>query len=124
MRPKNKQKILKEKRERRHKRQRSRVSGTKERPRLSVFRSRYHIYCQLIDDNQGRTLISTKDQDLEEKDKKGKKPTEIAFLVGQLIAKRAKEKGIQKVVFDKGWYKYHGRVKAVAEGARKGGLQF
>lgn len=124
MKIKNPRKKLKIKRERRHKRQRAKIFGTEGKPRISVFRSNRHIYCQLVDDTKGHTIISAKDIEIEEKEKKGKKPVEIAFLVGELLAKKAKEKGIEKVVFDKGWYKYHGRVKALAEGARKGGLKF
>lgn len=124
MRIKKTRKEIKSKRERRHKRQRARISGTKERPRISVFRSQKHIYCQLVDDTIGHTLVSAKDQDIKEEERKGKKPTEIAFLVGKLLAERATKKGIKKVVFDKGWYKYHGKVKAIADGARKGGLEF
>jgi len=111
-----------EKREKRKKRIRKKVFGTKERPRLNVFRSNKHIYCQLIDDERGYTLASASDREL--KDLKTKNRIEIAFEVGKLIAKKAKELGIEKVVFDRAGYKYHGRVKALAEGARKGGLKF
>jgi large subunit ribosomal protein L18 len=112
----------KEKRKRRHKRVRAKIKGTKEVPRLCVFRSAKHIYAQLIDDEEGKTIVSAKDQDL-----KGKKPlkkTEKAKMVGILIAQKAREKKIEKVVFDRAGYKYHGRVKALAEGAREGGLKF
>ncbi|MFN3301535.1 MAG: 50S ribosomal protein L18 [Patescibacteria group bacterium] len=115
------------KRYRRHKRVRAKVFGTKDRPRLSVFRSLKHIYAQIIDDEKGHTLVSASDFDLKSKIKKEKKkPTkvEIAYQVGELIAKKALEKKIKKVVFDRGGYKYHGRVKALAEGARKKGLIF
>ena len=112
----------KEKKYRRHKRIRSRVFGTKERPRLCVFRSNKHIYAQLIDDEKGHTLVST--SDLELKNVKKLKKREKAFEVGKLIAEKAKKKNIKKVVFDRGGYKYHGRVKALAEGAREGGLIF
>jgi large subunit ribosomal protein L18 len=117
----------KEKRKRRHKRIRMKIKGTEERPRLVVFRSNKHIYAQLIDDEKSRVLVSVNDMELfkgtkKEKMKKTKK--EIAFMVGELIAKKAQEKGFKKVVFDRAGYKYHGRVKALSEGARKGGLIF
>ncbi len=114
------------KRERRKKRVRSKIKGTKERPRLSVFRSNKHIYCQLIDDLEGRTLLSASSLELRNPkvDKKFTRKVAIAFEVGKLIAKKALKKGIKKVVFDRGCYKYHGRVKALAEGAREGGLKF
>ncbi|HPZ74733.1 MAG TPA: 50S ribosomal protein L18 [Candidatus Pacearchaeota archaeon] len=117
---KNFQKDIKKKRDRRHKRVRAKIKGTNMRPRLSVFRSNTHISCQLINDNEGKTIINADDKEIKEKGKK----TDIAFEVGKLIAKKGKEKGIEKVVFDRGYYRYHGRVKALAEGARKGGLQF
>jgi large subunit ribosomal protein L18 len=107
---------------RRHRRIRAKVIGTKERPRLSVFRSNQHICVQLIDDEKGKTLVSV--SDLKVKKKKGLTKTEIAKEVGKSIAKKALEKRIEKIVFDRGGYKYHGRVKAVAEGAREGGLEF
>lgn len=110
-----------EKRKIRHKRIRAKIKGTKSRPRLFVFRSAKHIYCQLIDDEKGRTILAASDFEL----KKGKrKKVEIAKEVGKLIAKKAKKLKIEKVVFDRGGYKYHGRVKALAEGAREGGLKF
>lgn len=108
-----------EKLHKRHKRVRAKVIGTKERPRLSVFRSNQHIYVQLIDDNKGQTLASFDDHKI----KKGKR-VEKAKEVGRTIAKKALEKKIKKVIFDRGGYKYHGQVKAVAEGAREGGLKF
>lgn len=111
-----------EKIERRKKRVRAKILGKKDRPRLSVFKSLKHIYCQLIDDERGETLVSA--SDLELKLKKKMKKVEIAKEVGKLIAKKAKELKIEKVVFDRGAYKYHGRVKALAEGAREGGLKF
>ena len=111
----------KEKRYKRHKRIRSRVIGTKECPRVSVFRSNSHIYVQLIDDDSGKTLVSANDVEIK-KDKLNK--TDKANQVGLLIAEKASGKKIKKVVFDRGGYNYHGRVKAVAEGARKGGLKF
>lgn len=110
---------------RRHVRIRKKVSGSAERPRLSVYRSLNHIYVQIIDDSRGNTLVaaSTLDKDFnEEKGHKGN--VSMAKKVGQLIAKRALEKGLKKVVFDRGGYVYHGRVKALAEGAREAGLEF
>jgi large subunit ribosomal protein L18 len=114
-----------QKRKKRHLRVRNKVIGTAERPRLNVFRSLKNIYAQLIDDEAGHTLVSasTLDPELKESVKNGG-TVESAELVGELIAKRAREKGFQTVVFDRGGYVYHGRVKALAEGARKGGLQF
>ncbi|HEY7729141.1 MAG TPA: 50S ribosomal protein L18 [Candidatus Eisenbacteria bacterium] len=111
-------------RERRHLRIRRRVSGTAERPRLSVFRSLNHIYCQLVDDLSGRTLlaVSSRDPDLVEPLKKMKGKVARSKLIGQRLAARAKEKGIARVCFDRSGYLYHGRVKAVADGAREGGL--
>jgi large subunit ribosomal protein L18 len=110
---------------RRHRRVRRKVSGNGSRPRLAVFRSLNHIYAQVIDDAQGRTLASASTLDAElKKDAKGKTKTDRAGLVGELLAKRAAEKGISEVSFDRGGFKYHGRVKALAEAARKGGLKF
>ncbi|MBQ5795567.1 MAG: 50S ribosomal protein L18 [Kiritimatiellae bacterium] len=106
----------------RHKRVRGKISGTAEMPRLSVYRSTNHIYAQVIDDVKGVTLCSASSLDKEIKEKGGNK--EGAKLVGQLIAKVALEKGIETVVFDRGGYLYHGRVKEVAEGAREAGLKF
>ncbi len=100
---------------------RAKISGTKERPRLSVFRSLSHISLQLIDDATGTTLVAAYDTEL--KDAKGTK-TERAAKVGELIAQKAKALGVTAVVFDKSSYKYHGRVKAAADGARTGGLVF
>lgn len=104
---------------RRHNRVRAKISGTADRPRLCVFRSSKFIYAQLIDDTQGKTLISISDA----KTKKGTK-TESATAMGEQLAVAAKKNNISTVVFDRGGYKYHGRVKALAEGARKGGLTF
>jgi large subunit ribosomal protein L18 len=108
---------------RRHLRVRKKIAGTPERPRLVVFRSSKHIYAQLVDDTRGVTLIGASDRtegiQPEAKGKTGK-----SFAVGHLIAVKAKAKGIVRVVFDRGGYQYHGRVKAVADGARKGGLEF
>ncbi len=111
-----------EKKERRKKRVRSKIFGTREKPRLCVFRSAKHIYAQLIDDERAHTLVSASDLELKIKEKKKKR--EIAFEVGKLVAEKALKKNIEKVVFDRGPYKYHGRVKALAEGARVGGLKF
>lgn len=109
----------------RHLRVRSKVAGTAERPRLNVFRSVSQIYAQVIDDSAGRTLVSASSVDTELRAKvKGLKKAEQAKLVGQAVAERAKVKGIKAVVFDRGGYKYIGRVKALADGARESGLQF
>jgi large subunit ribosomal protein L18 len=104
---------------------RKKISGTAERPRLSVFRSQTHIYAQVIDDDAGRTLVSasTLDKDLR-KDKQRGADVKAAQAVGGLIARRAKEKGIEQVVFDRGGFLYHGRVKALADAAREAGLKF
>lgn len=107
-------------RETRHKRIRKKIKGTSFCPRLTVFRSNKHIFVQLIDDNKGKTIISASDI---KKKIKGNK-TEVAKKIGVELAKMAKEKKIEKVVFDRGGYKYHGRIKAVAEGAREEGLKF
>ncbi len=112
-------------RQRRHTRVRAKVSGTNTRPRFCVFRSLSYIYAQVIDDSVGQTLASASDLDPEIKDKvAGKKKIECAELVGSLAAQRALSKGVSKVVFDRGGYKYHGRIKALAEAARKAGLEF
>lgn len=109
----------------RHLRVRKKVSGTPNRPRLSVFRSLNHIYTQVIDDVSGSTLLSVSTMDPAIRDSLvGKKKTEQAALVGALIARKALEHGILEVVFDRGGRKYHGRVKALAEAARKEGLVF
>jgi large subunit ribosomal protein L18 len=101
------------------------VQGTPERPRLSIFRSLNHIYAQVIDDAAGHTLAAASDSDADvKKAATGKKKSEVATLVGEAVAKKAKEKGITSVVFDRGGFRYHGRVKALAEAARKGGLGF
>lgn len=109
---------------RRHRRVRSKVSGTQERPRLVVYRSLKNIEAQLVDDVQGVTLlgISTLSADVRSDDELSK--SDRGKLAGKVLAERAKEKGITKVVFDRGGYLYHGRVKAFAEGAREGGLEF
>lgn len=110
---------------RRHARIRKTVNGTESRPRLAVFRSLVHIYAQVIDDTKGNTLASASSLDAEIKQQAdGKKKSDIAELVGSLVAKRAVEKGITEVAFDRGGFRYHGRVKALGEGARKQGLKF
>ena len=114
-----------EARQRRHLRTRSRVAGTPERPRLCVFRSLAHIHAQLIDDQAGRTLAaaSTLDPEIRERAAAVKK-AEAGKMVGLLLARRAQERGVRRVVFDRAGYLYHGRVKALADGAREGGLEF
>lgn len=135
-------KTKREKRQRRHKRVRSKIKGTSRLPRLCVFRSNKHIYAQLIDDEKGKTLVSASDLDIKSKIKNKKQKTQtknkktektqkplsgkeaVAYQVGQILAKKALEKKFEKVVFDRGGYKYHGRIKALAEGAREAGLKF
>ena len=104
----------------RSKRTRKQIVGKNVKPRLSVFRSLKHISVQLIDDTKGVTLCSASDKDVKAK----KKPMEVATEVGTIVAQRAAEKKVTEVVFDRGSYKYHGRVKALAEAARKAGLKF
>lgn len=99
----------------RHRRIRAKISGTAEIPRLCVFKSNKHIYVQLIDDEKARTLMAFSDKDIKSKD--------ISKL-GEMVAKKAQEKKIKKIIFDRGGYQYHGQVKALAEGARKAGLEF
>jgi large subunit ribosomal protein L18 len=112
-------------RDRRHLRVRKKIAGTPARPRLNVFRSVAEIYAQVIDDAAGKTLVSASSVDKELRSKvQGMKKSEQAKLVGHAVAERAKAKGINTVVFDRGGYKYIGRVKALADGAREGGLQF
>jgi large subunit ribosomal protein L18 len=112
-------------RRRRHIRVRKRVSGTGEKPRLAVYRSLTHIYAQLIDDVSRTTVVSASDVEADVKGKvSGKKKADVATLVGETVAQRAKEKGVTRVVFDRGGYPFHGRIKALAEAARKGGLEF
>jgi large subunit ribosomal protein L18 len=109
----------------RHKRVRRRISGTEQVPRLAVFKSSRHTYCQVIDDIRGHTLASVCTLTKGARDEfKGMKPVEVAKKLGALIAERAKEKGISRVVFDRGGFPYRGRVKALAEAARAGGLDF
>lgn len=111
-------------RKRRHKRVRKKIYGTPERLRLSVYRSLNHMYAQIIDDTKGHTVVSASSLDKEFKeDKSHKGNINTARRVGELIAKRALEKGIKRVVFDRGGYRYHGRVKALAEAAREAGLE-
>ena len=110
---------------RRHHRVRKHISGTAERPRLNVFRSLSEVYVQVIDDDAGHTLVSASTIDNELRSKMdGLTKTEQAKQVGLAVAERAKDKGIKKVVFDRGGYRYIGRIKALADGAREGGLQF
>jgi large subunit ribosomal protein L18 len=118
----NKRKVLRLKRK---KRIRKKMSGTMERPRLSVFRSAKHIYSQIIDDAQGITLVtaSTMEKEVREQQKFENKIAAAAF-IGQLLAERAVQKGIKSVVFDRNGFLYHGRIKAVSDGARKAGLDF
>lgn len=112
-------------RERRRRRVRMKISGTLERPRLSVFRSLEHIYAQVIDDVNGRTLASASSLDKElRSEMSGKTKKEQAELVGKAVAERAKAVGVETIVFDRGGFLYHGRVKALADGAREGGLEF
>ena len=112
-----------DRRYRRHLRVRKRVSGTAERPRLVVFRSLKHIYAQLVDDDQGQVLLGVSDSS-EGISMDGQGKVARGKAAGKLLADRAKSKGITKVVFDRAGYRYHGRVRAVAEGAREGGLEF
>jgi len=109
----------------RHIRVRRKVKGTSERPRLAVYRSLNHIYAQVIDDTKGITLAAASSLENELKSKSdGKRKMEIAYQVGELISERAKEKGVNTVVFDRGGYKFHGRLQSLADAARKGGLVF
>ena len=113
-------------RQRRHVRVSAKVSGTAQRPRLNVFRSSAHIYAQLIDDTLGHTLAAASDLEQEVKDRAGDGATKTARAkaVGELVAERGKAAGVSRVVFDRGGFLYHGRIRAVAEGAREGGLTF
>lgn len=114
-----------ETRARRHRRVRMKVAGSAERPRLSVFRSLQHIYAQLVDDSAGNTLVaaSSRDKDVAGVEAKLTR-AQLASKVGEVLAARANDKGLKLAVFDRGGYPYHGRVKMLAEGARKGGLEF
>lgn len=109
-------------RDRIHRRIRRKLSGTAQRPRLAVYRSVAHIYAQVIDDGEGKTLVSASSVDKAVKTKGGN--VAAAKAIGKLVAERAKEKGINTVVFDRGGYQYHGRIKALAEAARAAGLEF
>ena len=108
-------------RQRRHRRVRKRIHGAAERPRLAVYRSNRHIYVQLVDDIEGRTLAAA--SSLEEDARGGGDKKDVAKRVGELIAKRAREAGVERAVFDRGGRLFHGRVRSVAEGAREGGLR-
>lgn len=122
-----KTKLKRWRRKRAHMRARTQIRGTAERPRLAVFKSLRHVYAQLIDDEGGRTLTqaSTLDSEVQGKIESGSANTRAAArLVGATVGERAKEKGIEAVVFDRGGYIYHGKVKEVAEGAREKGLRF
>lgn len=110
--------VKKLKRIKRHKKIRKSVSGNSTKPRLSVFRSHNHIYAQLIDDSKGRTLLCVSDLELKTKGKK----SDVAKAVGELLAKKAKDAKIKRAIFDRGGFKYHGRVKSLADGARGAGL--
>jgi large subunit ribosomal protein L18 len=105
-----------------HDRIRRKLAGTAARPRLAVFRSEAHIYAQIIDDAEGKTLVAASSVDKDVKTKGGN--VAAAKAIGKLVAERAKEKGVLKVVFDRGGFAYHGRIKAVADGAREAGLEF
>lgn len=112
-------------RERRHRRVRAKVQGVQERPRLNVYRSSKHIYAQVIDDGAGHTLAAASSMEpAVAGEVKGKNKTEQAAVVGKTVAERAKDAGIKQVVFDRGGFQYHGRVKALAEAAREAGLDF
>ena len=112
-------------RKRRHRRVRAKIAGTPERPRLNVFRSLGNIYAQVIDDVAGQTLVSASTIDRELRGQlEGKSKTDAAKLVGELVARRAQAAGVKQVIFDRGGYRYHGRVKALADGARAAGLEF
>jgi|SRR3989344_1910192 len=113
-----------EKRLKRRKRIRGRVVGTSSRPRLSVFRSNDHIYGQIINDEKGVTLVAASDKELAKAELKSQTKVSIASLVGELLAQKSAKKKIKKIVFDRGGFKYHGRVSALADGAKKGGLEF
>jgi large subunit ribosomal protein L18 len=113
-----------ESRERRRRRVRAKVAGTSSRPRLNVFRSLQHIYVQLIDDGAGHTLAAASSLDKEIKSQPSLKKSDEAVAVGKMLAQRAQDKQIKQVVFDRAGYRYHGRIKGIADGAREGGLEF
>lgn len=120
-----KQKVRKHEIKRRHERLRKGIAGTAERPRLAVFRSQQHIYAQVIDDTAGRTLVSASTLDPElKKELANGRTVDAAAKVGAVVAERAKAKGIDKVVYDRGGFLYHGRIAALAEAAREAGLEF
>ena len=120
----NPRKTLNKVRSRRKKRTRVKIQGTANRPRLSVFRSNRYTYAQLIDDEKGKTLVDASIKEIANSEKrKVNSKSSQAEQLGELVAKKAAEKGIKKAIYDRGSYKYHGRVKAVADGVRKGGLQ-
>ncbi|MDX1993797.1 MAG: 50S ribosomal protein L18 [bacterium] len=113
------------KRARRHARIRGRIHGTAERPRLNIYRSVSNIYAQVINDDDGRTIVSASTIDNEVAAQvEGKTKVEAARIVGRMVAERARNAGVEAVTFDRGGYKYHGRIAALAEGAREGGLKF
>ncbi len=116
-------KIKIKKREKRRKKIRAKVRGTSQKPRLAVFKSNLHIYGQIIDDDLGKTLISASDLEMKKSDKSVKKQ-EIAFMVGEKLSQKAVKKKNKQVVFDRGGFKFHGRIKAFAQGSRKAGLKF
>lgn len=118
----NNQKETKAKLDRRHKRIRSRIIGTSTKPRLSVFKSNVGVYLQLIDDASGKTLVSVNSKELKNTAKM--KKVEQSFQLGKILGEKAIKANISEIVFDRGGYKYHGRVKAVADGARETGLKF
>lgn len=124
MRPIRKPRTAEDRRTRRHFRVRKTIEGTAERPRLVVFRSLKHIYAQLVDDAQGKVLLGLADRSDGVAPKPDSGKVGKGFAVGMALAEKAKAQGITRVVFDRAGYAYHGRVKAVAEGARKGGLEF
>ncbi|MCR2043515.1 50S ribosomal protein L18 [Anaerosalibacter massiliensis] len=120
-----KQRNKNEERKKRHMRTRQKLTGTPERPRLNVYRSLEHIYAQVIDDTVGNTIVSASTLDKEIKEKVDNTSNkEAAKLVGELVAKRAQEKGISQVIFDRGGHIYHGRIKELADSAREAGLKF
>ncbi|MBI2640774.1 MAG: 50S ribosomal protein L18 [Candidatus Sungbacteria bacterium] len=117
-------KTKQEKRERRHRRVRAKVFGTSAVPRLSIFRSNKRVWVQLVDDTAGKTIVAASDKEIKANKKTAEKAVATGAKVGELLARKAREKKIDRAVFDRGGYKYHGIVKAVAEGARNGGLKF
>lgn len=121
---KKKEKVLQESRIRRHHRVRRKIRGTQERPRLAVFRSGKHIWAQLIDDEKRKTIIGVTDFSREFRNQLKGTKSEKAFLLGEILARKAREKGITRVVFDRGGFLYQGRIKRLADGARAGGLIF